>query len=140
MNNVSVSSVGKSYKALETHLGGNLKKLINLDKKGSFIVGLYLVDNMTMRGLNRKFRGKNNPTNVLSFVTPKEFVMPPKKSKDLGEIYLAPDFIKSKGEDINFLLIHGFLHLLGFNHNKKDDTITMQHKEQKLLSKLTKLD
>ena len=71
---------------------------------------------------------------------PKGFVLPSKTYKDLGEMYIAPDYIKTKKEDINFLLIHGYLHLLGFNHNKKSDTITMQSKEQKLLRELMKLD
>lgn len=147
MNKVFVSSVGKSYKKLEPQIAGILKKLINLTKKGKFLacpepvewVSVYLIDNETMRKLNRIHRKKNKTTNVLSFVPPKNFVMPPNAPKTLGEIYLAPDYIKKHDEDIVYLLIHGFLHLLGFEHERKNDTISMQRKENKLIKKINAL-
>lgn len=155
MVKASVSSVGKSYKKLEPQIEAILKKLPALTKKGGFFVypersrraDVYLVDNTTMRKLNRVYRGKprkiagrsrgaNKATNVLAFPAPKEFVLPPKTPKSLGEIYLAPDYIKKSHEDIVYLLIHGFLHLLGFDHEKKGDTMKMQRKEKQLLAKL----
>ena len=133
MNKVSVASVGKSYKKLEPQMEGVLKKLINLTKKWKFTASVYLIDNETMRKLNRIHRRKNKTTNVLSFVSPKDFIVPPKTPKTLGEIYLAPDYIKNHKEDIVYLLIHGFLHLLGFEHERKNDTIRMQKMEKNLL-------
>ncbi|MDP1689160.1 MAG: rRNA maturation RNase YbeY [bacterium] len=138
MNKVSVTSVGKSYKKLEPQMASVLKKLISLTKKGDFFTSLYLVDNRTMRKLNRDYRKKDKVTNVLSFVPPKGFIMPSNVPKTLGEIYLAPDYIRIHNEDIVYLLIHGFLHLLGFEHERKNDTIRMQKMEKHLLHKIKK--
>ena len=99
-------------------------------------VAVFLVDNATMKKLNRESRSKNQVTNVLAFPAPKDFLLPPGVPKTLGEIYLAPDYIEKKGEDPIFLLVHGFLHLLGFDHKGKSDTMKMQKAEKWLLHKL----
>ena len=71
-----------------------------------------------MRKINRKFKGKNRPTNVLSFEAEKGSLRPDlgNERRFLGEIFLAPDYIRARGEDLGFLFIHGFLHLLGYTH------------------------
>ncbi len=64
-----------------------------------------------MSQLNKKFRGKDGPTDVLSF----EGV----DKNSLGEIVLCVDVIESRGKFMNetvFLILHGILHLLGFEH------------------------
>jgi len=71
--------------------------------------------------------------NVLSFPAPKGFPRPDIKGRWLGEIYLNPSYIKENGENLVFMLIHGFLHLLGYMHDKKSDRIKMQNKEKELL-------
>lgn len=179
MVKVSVTSVGKSHKSLESKIKILLSKLLGLTKKGDFFVAVYLIDNATMQKLNRIYRGANKATNVLAFPVPKPIWGSPmsrrKKTiniwdiglrgsrKNLGEIYLAPDYIartlkgsarkerelkkiakKSRNKvlenEIAYLLVHGFLHLLGFDHKKKGDTISMQFKEQELLKKLRTLN
>ncbi len=72
-------------------------------KKRAAGVDVYLIDNAAMRVLNRKFRGKNKPTDVLSFVEPERFPHPERKGRYLGEIYLAPDHIRDSiaGEHID---------------------------------------
>lgn len=72
--------------------------------------------------------------NVLSFPHPIDFPRPDIKQQALGEIYLNPQYILDHQENLIFMLIHGFLHLLGYDHIKKSDRITMEHKEQELLS------
>ena len=91
--------------------------------------------------------------NVLSFPAPKNFPRPDigKKYKHLGEIYLNPDYIRKEGSNFEFrlpagqagisdfpaklsyMLIHGFLHLLGYDHVNKNDRIIMEKKENQLL-------
>ncbi len=56
---------------------------------------------------------------------------------NLGEVYLNPKQIKERGEDFSFMLIHGLLHLLGYDHLKDDDRIKMERQEQFLLSQLS---
>ena len=74
--------------------------------------------------------------NVLSFPAPKLFPGPHNGGKFLGEIYLNPSFIRKEGEKEEYMLIHGLLHLLGYDHKKKSDIISMENMERKLLQKL----
>lgn len=69
--------------------------------------------------------------NVLAFPAVADFPEP-ESQKALGEIYLDVDHIKSRGESLERMLIHGYLHLLGFSHGRKDDRIAMEKKEAKL--------
>ncbi len=74
--------------------------------------------------------------NVLAFPAPKNFPRPDLgQAKPLGEIYLNPTHIKQREENLNYLLIHGFLHLLGYDHVKKNDRMMMERKEKRLLNK-----
>jgi rRNA maturation RNase YbeY len=93
-------------------------------KKGGFYVEIALVGDKTMK------------KNVYSYQAKKGFPYPGIKQKPLGEIYLNPGYILKEGEKVEFMLIHGFLHLLGYDHVRKSDTITMQRLEEKLLAEL----
>ncbi|MFA6407376.1 MAG: rRNA maturation RNase YbeY [Candidatus Paceibacterota bacterium] len=104
-------------------------------KKTEVALELYLVSNKEMKTLNRTFRGKDVPTNVLSFEA-KEFPRADVgKQHYLGEIYLAPDFIKAKEEDIKLLTVHGLLHLFEYTHAKKSDRMRMERAEDRLLAR-----
>lgn len=98
---------------------------------------IYLIDGKAMRRLNREFRGKDKPTDVLSFEFPADFPVPKGEKRPLGEIYLNPAYIKKNGETLEYLLTHGILHLLGFNHIKKSDRIRMEKLEEKILKKFS---
>ncbi len=100
-----------------------------LPKKGG--IEIYLVDDKRMRRLNKQFRGKDKATNVLSFVKPKGFPGP-----ELGEVYLDPVYILKNKENLDLMLAHGVLHILGYDHKQKRDRIIMQKKERELLKKL----
>ena len=100
----------------------------------------YLIKNENMRGLNKKFRKKDKPTNVLSFKEPESVPHPELKRKTrLGEIYLAPDYIRKKEEKIAVLVVHGVLHLLGYTHGRLRDKIEMEKRERKILEEMTKV-
>jgi rRNA maturation RNase YbeY len=77
--------------------------------------------------------------NVLSFPHPQNFPRPDVKQIPLGEIYLNPKYIEEHEENLVFMLIHGFLHLLGYDHIKKSDRIAMEKREQELLSHISKI-
>ena len=96
---------------------------------------IFLVSNKKIQSLNKKFRKKDKPTNVLAFPFAKGFPEPKKGKKFLGEIYLSPEYIRDHKENIEFMAIHGLLHLLGFNHIKKSDRIKMQSLEKKLMAR-----
>ena len=107
-----------------------------------FEVCLYLTDNNKIQELNFEYRGKNSPTNVLSFEGDLEF------SKDtpvlLGSIAIAYQysFDEANASGISFkdhvthLFIHGMLHLLGYDHIKDDDFEIMKNLEILFLKQL----
>jgi len=76
------------------------------------------------------------PKNVLAFPAVADFPRPDIQQKPLGEIYLNPQYISSHEENFDFMLIHGFLHLLGYDHIKKSDRILMEKQERLLLKQL----
>ncbi|MEK7543168.1 MAG: rRNA maturation RNase YbeY [Patescibacteria group bacterium] len=104
-------------------------------KKTGCAVDVYLAGNEEIRTLNRVYLKKDGPTNILSFEN-KGFVRGDIGISDshLGEIFLAPDVIKERGEDAGFLVIHGILHLAGYTHKLKSDRIKMEKKELEILA------
>jgi probable rRNA maturation factor len=104
-------------------------------------VSLLLGDDAAMTALNAQFRGKQGPTNVLSF--------PPAQAGEagkgfLGDIALAAETIV---EEANFqgkrfenhaahLVVHGFLHLLGYDHENPADAEAMEARETAILAAL----
>ncbi len=106
-------------------------------------VNINLVSPLKMRGLNKKYRGKNKISSVLSFTEPKEFINPPALFP-LGEIFLCPSKIKNEAQKIKIpyetrlleLLIHGVLHLVGYTHDTKKREQLMQKKEKIIFKKI----
>lgn len=72
--------------------------------------------------------------NVLAFPANPDFPRPDLAGQWLGEIHLNPTHISAHGEDFDHMLVHGFLHLLGYDHEQKNDRITMETHEQELLA------
>tara|TARA_B100000902_G_scaffold395877_1_gene455434 strand:+ start:288 stop:749 length:462 start_codon:yes stop_codon:yes gene_type:complete len=112
------------------------KKYKFLGKKISF--SLLLSNNKRIKKLNKEFRNKNKPTDILSFPINKKIKI--SKQTYIGDIIISYDFIdKPKSQKIiNFkeklvkIFIHGFLHLLGFNHIKNMDYQKMLNEEKRI--------
>ena len=109
------------------------KKYKFLNKKVTFT--LLLSNNKNIQRLNKLFRKKNKPTDILSFPLNKKVKI--SKQTYLGDIIISYNFInKTKSlntklfkEKVTKIFIHGFLHLLGFDHKKKIDYIKMLKEE-----------
>lgn len=106
-------------------------------------VCLRIVDKSTMQELNNTYRKKDKPTNVLSFPAElPEFLQ--EKFLVLGDIILCADVINEEAieqqkEPINHwthLVLHGLLHLRGYDHIEESDAIVMEAQEIKLLATL----
>lgn len=110
----------------------NFKKILNHYNTPQ----VFVCSPQLMRSLEKKFFKKNKEPDILSFNWPKNFPSIDKKPP-LGEIYLNKKVLKDK-QYLKRLLVHGFLHLLGFTHFKKSDSIKMEKKEVKVLSYLNK--
>ena len=120
------------------------KKYQFLNKKVSFT--LLLSNNKNIKKLNKNFRKKNKSTDILSFPFNRKIKI--SKKTYLGDIIISYDFIdKPKSQKINFfkdklikIFIHGFLHLLNFDHKKNKDYKKMLREEkliyQSVISKL----
>jgi len=138
MNKIIVTSSDPRYKKFEKGIKKILKKALGVLRKENFLLEVFLISDIKIKSLNREFRGKDKPTNVLSFeeVGEPDFVEPrvggDKNFKRLGEIYLAPDYISRESQDFFKLAIHGLLHLFGYKHETKSDTINMQKLEDKV--------
>ncbi len=114
------------------------KKYKFLNKKVT--LSLLLSNNKNIKKLNKAFRKKNKSTDILSFPLDKKIKI--LKNTYLGDIIISYNYLdKPKSQDLkNFeekvikLFIHGFLHLLGFDHKKSKDYSKML-KEENLLFK-----
>lgn len=79
--------------------------------------------------------------NVLAYPAPQDFPRPDlQPAHDLGELYINPEYIASHGEDFDRMAVHGFLHLLGYDHAGEHDTMAMEEKEREILRALGRSD
>ena len=131
-NKVAVVALDRRYKKLEDGLKKKAGEILLFLKQSGAKIEVYLVASPKMKQLNRQYQGKDKATNVLSFGAPQNF--PKANSNFLGEVYLCPPYIRRHGENIQALLAHGILHLLGFNHTRLSDRIIMEETEKKLLT------
>ena len=125
---------------LEKRLKILSKKPLFLKKNHEFSV--LLTNDKKMKYLNLKFRKKNKPTDVLSFpIKIKE-----KKRLYVGDIAISYEIIKKRSKKTNFFFefdkmwIHGYLHLIGYDHKKLNDFKKMFKKEKLILKYFHKLN
>lgn len=112
---------------------------INVEK--SFELTIRLVDKKESQQLNRQYRKQDKPTNVLSF----PFEVPEGVELNLlGDLVICIDVMKAEAISQNkvlfdhwaHLVIHGCLHLVGFDHINESDAMVMESLEIKILAKL----
>jgi rRNA maturation RNase YbeY len=73
--------------------------------------------------------------NVLAYPAPDGFPRPDLDGvRDLGELYINPEHINAHDEDFTFMAVHALLHLLGYDHHGKHDTVKMEAKEEEILA------
>ena len=109
------------------------KKYQFLNKKVS--LSLLLSNNKSIKKLNKNFRNKNKSTDILSFPYSEKIKI--SKKTYLGDIIISYNYLdKPKSQDLDLfkekvikIFIHGFLHLLGFNHIKNKDYFKMLREE-----------
>jgi probable rRNA maturation factor len=105
---------------------------------------IVLTDNATLRDLNRRFRGKDRATNVLSFPAFDGGAGPAGIPVALGDVLLAFETIvaeaaaqeKTLADHLVHLVVHGTLHLLGHDHTRHADAKVMEALEVTILARL----
>jgi len=106
-------------------------------------LSITVTDDETVRALNREYAGEDAVTDVLSFSQREgeEFVAPPEGVPPLGEVVIAyPQALRqAQGErtwsaerEIEWLLVHGVLHLLGYDHAEPEEARRMREREEAL--------
>ena len=104
-------------------------------KKKNHEFSILLTNNKEMKKLNNKFRKKNKTTDVLSF----PIKVKNKNKLYVGDIAISYEIIKNRSKDTNFFFefdkmwIHGYLHLIGYDHEKIKDYKKMLKKEKLIL-------
>lgn len=108
-------------------------------------VSVALVDNEAIRALNLQYRGLDNPTDVLSFSQMEgEELFSPSDVLILGDIVIsieqalvqAESYGHSFKRELAFLLVHGLLHLAGYEHDEEEYTGIMHDKQQEIMQAL----
>ena len=117
------------------------KRLIILSKLSPFKnkiqeFTLFLTNNRKMKSLNNKFRKKNKATDILSFPFNYKFT----KNSYLGDMAISYEIVNKRSAKSNFFIefdktwIHGYLHLLGYDHKKLKNFKKMDKKENLILN------
>jgi len=143
--NVEVNSKSwhKKIKNPKKYFSKKLKKISKIVKffKGKNITfTILLTSSLNMKRLNKKFRNQNKSTDVLSFPflssSNLEFIK--QKKLYIGDVATSYEIINSRSKKNDFLLkfdkawVHGFLHLIGYNHIKNKDYFKMNKIEKKI--------
>jgi probable rRNA maturation factor len=118
---------------------------------GRLALSIHLVDDAGIRDVNRQFRGVDAATDVLSFPLLQqlqpgsaEFTLPPDLPAELGDVLIsverasaqAQEFGHSVKRELCYLLVHGLLHLLGYDHVEESERLEMRRREEAVLAPL----
>lgn len=109
---------------------------------GHLEVSVRIVDASEIHALNREYRGKDKPTNVLSFPAGEVAGLPPDVPRLLGDIVICAEVVRTEaaeqGKDVAnhwaHMLVHGTLHLLGHDHETDAEAVEMEALEARVLS------
>jgi probable rRNA maturation factor len=112
---------------------------------GEAELAVMLTDDAGIRTLNNNWRGIDKPTNVLSFPALQPTAGAPADApRMLGDIAIAYETTRKEADDeekpfdhhLSHLAVHGFLHLIGYDHEKDDDAEAMEGLEREILAQL----
>ena len=104
-------------------------------------IGVSVVGPAESRRLNARYRGKDKPTNVLSFPVPQ---LPVTGPQPLGDLVICPQVLRTEAREQKkslrahwaHLVVHGALHLIGYDHERDADAGRMERREIAVLRRL----
>jgi probable rRNA maturation factor len=109
------------------------------------LLAVRIVDDAESRRLNRRWRGKDRPTNVLSFPAPPAGALQSRaEPRPLGDLVIAAAVVareavaqcKPRRAHWAHLVVHGSLHLLGLDHQRDEEAERMERRERRILASL----
>ncbi len=126
-----------NIKELEDLLNYALKK----EKVQNAEFSIIFVDNEKIKEINRQYRGIDKVTDVISFALEDDRTFPITDIRMLGDIFVSVDKMKTQAQEYGtgekrecaFLIIHGLLHLLGYDHMTKDEEKIMFKRQEEIL-------
>ena len=130
INNLTTNFVDEKF------LKGVVEKVLKSENRKKSNLSVVLVGAGRMRKFNKRYRKKNKVTDVLSFGRSKKFPTTPES--ELGEIVICPQAVKknakkfdlSYNKELTRVLIHGVLHLLGYEYEKNEREAEKMEKKQ----------
>ena len=125
INNLTNFAVDKKF------FLGVAKKVLKSENREKENISIAFVRSGIIKKLNKKYRRKHKPTDVLSFGRVLDL------KSDFSEVVICPEVVKKNGDELAKILIHGILHVLGYDHEKsKSQALIMETKQLKYLSNL----
>ncbi len=126
------------------------QKILDLINYPDFDLGILITTNKSIKKYNKKYRQKDKPTDILSFPYHNELKagqaikIKNEEDKNLGDLIISIEYVQKAAKELNqnfdshlkMLLVHGILHLLGYDHIKDKDYEVMQKEEQRILKKI----
>ena len=120
-----------------------LESAIKKEKLEDVCFNLIIVDNEYIHELNRNYRGIDRETDVITFALEDEdsLIVPLEEGRNLGDIYISIDKAIKQAEEyghellreLSFLAVHGFYHLLGYDHMTPEEEKIMFKKQEEVL-------
>ena len=110
---------------------------------GDVIFNIIIVHNDYIHELNKNYRGIDRETDVITFALEDDKTFNPEE-RILGDVYISIDKAKSQSEEyghsflreLSFLAVHGMLHLLGYDHMKKEEEEVMFKLQEEILDEM----
>ena len=120
-----------------------LENVCHDEKLDNVMFNVIIVDNPRIHEINKEYRGIDRETDVISFALEDDKSFNRTDIRILGDIYISLDKVISQSEEYGhsfkrelfFLALHGLLHLLGYDHMKKEDEVVMFGKQEEVLKK-----
>lgn len=140
MNVEIFNETNKELKELDT-LPALIDYMITYEKLGNVIFNVILVDEKKIHELNKEYRGIDRPTDVITFALEDTEDIVYEDFRLLGDIYICLEKVYEQAEEyghsvlreLSFLTVHGFLHLLGYDHMTEEDEKVMFKRQEEIL-------
>lgn len=120
-----------------------LQAAIEKESLEQVLFNVIIVDNKYIHELNKNYRNIDRETDVITFaLEDEEEMISPEGKRILGDIYISIEKAKEQAEayghslqrELCFLAVHGFYHLLGYDHMEKEDEVIMFQKQEEVLN------
>jgi len=147
LNRVAASAEGFPLPPWERRLRSFARKVLERLGRDGWELSVLLCGNGAMRALNSRYRGRDEPTDVLSFAQGEGRAFPGAGRGPAGDIAISLDalgenareFGVGEDEELRRLLIHGILHIDGMDHETNDRAEPMLRLQEKILEELADL-